>query len=122
MKKLIVLFLVTFSVSVFCADQDTNRHEFSWKAVSKKTGMMYTGHGETNMVGKVFGNAQRELDWMARNGSVEKEEEFVVSTRWKDKDFEIILTAHATYAIELSRGPDKMRELPRGPIKQLRTP
>src|SRR5258708_2997163 len=115
-KSWLLFSVLIFSTTVFCAE----RTKFEWEATSIKNGRVYKGEGKKYLVQVGYLEAQLELDALARGGKIDDKEDFKVRIHWKEKDFERTLTSHSQYPVELPRGPDKTKELPRGPIPQWR--
>ena len=124
------LTLLMFAMPLFAADKDNvvkekdgtlpyNAHEFDWEAESK-AGQKLRGHGIEYCKGAAFAFAGRELDRLAKKKIIENGTEFSVTIVWKDQTIKRTIVATAEYPVELPRGPDKEREMPRGPIRDLK--
>lgn len=119
----ILLGLLLLGSGAFAADARpdpletaSENHEFEWVATSKG-GAKYYGHSVDKFLDGAFIYAQRELNRLVRQDVVAAGTVFVIEIDWKGAKFKRQLTAIAAQEGEIPRGPDKAKELPRGPYR-----
>lgn len=121
MKTLILAALFALPACVLAEEPTAlpyNMHEFEWVATSKDGTIRYSGHSVTNFADEAFTYAQKELNRLVQKGVIAEGAVFTVEIGWKGAKFRQQRTAIAELKGELPRGPDKQKELPRGPYRK----
>ncbi len=116
MKQLLAVMALLTSFSAFSADKPYNMNPYEWKSDIADV----KGSGEETSLDHVWERVQKHVDALARGGGLKDGQEMTVTVTWRGKDFRRRVVAHVSYPVELPRGADRRRELPRGPLPQYR--